>query len=759
MADDNGDLISNVGITGIEETSSNFKKLGDEGAAAFDKIAAAAKSTSDTVASASDNIVKEVGGIQKALPNDEVPTRIEKIGDAVLTLKQSITSSVGSLTTFATKIEAIGAASIAGIFGIAKFAASVTKSFRDLSEAQSSNIRETQAQGKSQVEAIRAANSYGNEIEKLQEELRKGKITYGDYGNAVTKLNKEFDRQAAAQARVMAAQEEAQKRNDAVRRTQAENAAYQKLVATYGGPLTASLVALGKTYDSVHKQVVEAFSPAVAKLVDAIGNVIDKNRGAITKFIDDGSAALDKFIKQNGPQVEAFFHTMADVIKGVGKIVVSVVIPAFALLMTAAKTIAELINNIFGTKLTAGTLIAAAAIVFFTGAIGTAVTVVSAIITALSALVVIFTPVGLLIAAVTVALVIFAASVNWSKLGNDIQNAFRAVMTFFASLPKKITDFFSTLWESVKQLASDAADAIISAFTAVVDYFSTFPDNLLAIFQTLWETLVAAAQAAGSAIVQGWTAVMAFFSSMATAVGQFFADLWTTIQQLASAAAQFVVDGWTAVVSFFSNLPTQVGQFFVDLWNNVKARTAETFEALKKTVKSWVDSVLEFLKPVLDAIKAAKDFFSLGPDGSNSTPAQGFAGGGEVRGPGTSISDSIAAWLSNNEFVMRAKAVAKYGLGFMHAINEGRLDLSRILGFAAGGLVQSLQGNQAPRLAFASGGQATTHASRVLNLSIGGEHFNGLIMPDEVANKLTKYAVGRQTQSAGRKPAWVGGRT
>ena len=79
------------------------------------------------------------------------------------------------------------------------------------------------------------------------------------------------------------------------------------------------------------------------------------------------------------------------------------------------------------------------------------------------------------------------------------------------------------------------------------------------------------------------------------------------------------------------------------------------------------------------------------------------------------------------------------------------------MGFAAGGLVSSM-GGQAPRLNFATGGLATAHASRVLNLSIGGETFNGLIMPEDVANKMTKFAVGRQTQSAGRKPSWVGGR-
>ena len=58
------------------------------------------------------------------------------------------------------------------------------------------------------------------------------------------------------------------------------------------------------------------------------------------------------------------------------------------------------------------------------------------------------------------------------------------------------------------------------------------------------------------------------------------------------------------------------------------------------------------------------------------------AGGGPVWGPGTATSDSIPAWLSNGEFVIRTKAVEKYGLGFMHDLNAMRLSVG---GFAVRG--------------------------------------------------------------------------
>lgn len=56
---------------------------------------------------------------------------------------------------------------------------------------------------------------------------------------------------------------------------------------------------------------------------------------------------------------------------------------------------------------------------------------------------------------------------------------------------------------------------------------------------------------------------------------------------------------------------------------------------------------------------------------------------GAVHGPGTSTSDSVPAMLSAGEFVMRAAAVDRYGLGFMLAVNSGRLP-----GFSRGGRVR-----------------------------------------------------------------------
>lgn len=62
----------------------------------------------------------------------------------------------------------------------------------------------------------------------------------------------------------------------------------------------------------------------------------------------------------------------------------------------------------------------------------------------------------------------------------------------------------------------------------------------------------------------------------------------------------------------------------------------------------------------------------------------GFATGGPIYGAGTKTSDSIPARLSNGEFVMQASAVDKFGMGFMHKVNKGKMPHDGA-GFSMGG--------------------------------------------------------------------------
>lgn len=76
--------------------------------------------------------------------------------------------------------------------------------------------------------------------------------------------------------------------------------------------------------------------------------------------------------------------------------------------------------------------------------------------------------------------------------------------------------------------------------------------------------------------------------------------------------------------------------------------------------------------PFMGKALAASIALTLGAE-IRAISAQRFARGGEVKGPGTSTSDSVPAFLSAGEFVMRASAVRKFGVATLRKMNEGEI--------------------------------------------------------------------------------------
>jgi hypothetical protein len=149
------------------------------------------------------------------------------------------------------------------------------------------------------------------------------------------------------------------------------------------------------------------------------------------------------------------------------------------------------------------------------------------------------------------------------------------------------------------------------------------------------------------------------------------------------------------------------------------------------------------------AFEAAKAAGAL-KDTSNAANSSGTfplnkASGGFISGPGTSTSDSIPAWLSSGEYVVRASAVKHYGVGLMHAIN-GMSARPRGLGFAAGGLV--------PPSAAIVGGSSS---GRGLTLVLDNKTFSGFSGSSGAMDSLERYAIQRRLSSTTKRtPSRVG---
>lgn len=174
-----------------------------------------------------------------------------------------------------------------------------------------------------------------------------------------------------------------------------------------------------------------------------------------------------------------------------------------------------------------------------------------------------------------------------------------------------------------------------------------------------------------------------------------------------------------------ASLKTVTDEVAVRINGDTQNAFATMFEQIGSGAKSAKDAFADFARSVLASInriasqKLAESLFgAIGGSGGGggfgafiSGLFKGFATGGLVSGPGTSTSDSIPARLSAGEYVLRAAAVRRLGVDFLHALNGGLSVPSWQgvrLAFAEGGLV--------PPAAPATSGSGAGQAVRIVNV-------------------------------------------
>ncbi|MGR9441696.1 phage tail tape measure protein [Rhizobium leguminosarum] len=237
----------------------------------------------------------------------------------------------------------------------------------------------------------------------------------------------------------------------------------------------------------------------------------------------------------------------------------------------------------------------------------------------------------------------------------------------------------------------------------------------------------------------------------------------TALQTVQTAVAEGGAALGDALIAPFESMATRIPQILERMTTAVRTQFDAMLAAVNSAVTQLQSAVasLESLAARAEAAatRARSATSSAGGDGLATGGLVGrFAGGGRVSGPGTSTSDSIPARLSVGEFVIKARAVQKYGAELFALLNGGRLpaDYFHGLKLAAGGLVSGLtSGMGMPRLvpAFADGGPVAASGGRPINLTFDGQTYP-MIAPEDVADRLAKYLARKELNKAGKTPSW-----
>lgn len=122
------------------------------------------------------------------------------------------------------------------------------------------------------------------------------------------------------------------------------------------------------------------------------------------------------------------------------------------------------------------------------------------------------------------------------------------------------------------------------------------------------------------------------------------------------------------------SMDAQATNALAAFFNDVASQSKSAGDAIKDFGRSVLNTFMNLINQQL-----AKQLMASLFQGSSGGSAgfwsgligsfAGKAGGGAVRGPGTSTSDSIPTMLSDGEYVLRASAVSRLGMGFLDMLN------------------------------------------------------------------------------------------
>lgn len=486
----------------------------------------------------------------------------------------------------------------------------------------------------------------------------------------------------------------------------------------------------------------------------------------------------------------------------ISTVVSQVIVPALKILAGLMQGTADAINAVFGTKITpadiavtlvvtklvGGLLSLLGVLAVVRGAWGIVLRIVAALggplsivltafralggiigvvargavalVAALGGLTVLIAGIGFAIGFLAVRL---AQGIDWAAFAQKARDAVNAIGHFFAGLAEVVVDKFngilagaSGLWAQVAAIWNAGVAAVSGLMGQVASAATTALTLIATGAQTIWE------QIAGL-----WQQGVALINSLWQSVGTAAQSAWEATTSGASALWTAITGLWTQGSAAMQAVWDQIKSAAASVWQGINDGVTAMWGAITGVWNSGINAIIGFLDKlksfavgVWNAIKsAAAAAFGVEQQAAAGASA-GFASGGAVVGRGTSTSDSIPAWLSNGEFVVRAAAVRKYGLSLFDALNRMRLDPGAFQRFAEGGLVRSLQVLMPQPLHFAEGGLvpqiADTASLRPINLTIGADTFAGLLAPEDVAQKLMRLAVTKQIRSAGRRPGYYG---
>ena len=188
----------------------------------------------------------------------------------------------------------------------------------------------------------------------------------------------------------------------------------------------------------------------------------------------------------------------------------------------------------------------------------------------------------------------FSAWDEWlNGIGESISN-------WFSNTISAIGDFFTNIWNDIKDGAKSAVDAIKGFFSDIGDWFYTnVIEPIGNFFSDLWQDIKDIANSVADWFVQAWTDIK-----------NFFVDTWNSIKEKASNTWEGIKNVFSTVGNWFHDkVISPVGDFFSGMWGKLKKGAKDAWSGIKDVFST----VANFFGDIFSkAWKKVKDIFSTG---------------------------------------------------------------------------------------------------------------------------------------------------
>lgn len=264
--------------------------------------------------------------------------------------------------------------------------------------------------------------------------------------------------------------------------------------------------------------------------------------------------------------------------------------------------------------------------------------------------------------------------------------------------------------------------------------------NTIHQIQTAIADAIAAIQQLPSTITEAFSTVVSSVQSLIQSIEQ----IPTTIQTVTESVSTLglaVNSAIELITTALGNIPAAIQQAFsVDPIVAFESAVSSMVTNVSTQIDALISKFNQLAQAARDAAVAAA---SSSGGGTQEGGGSGFASGGRIYGRAGIDTNLISA--TAGEFMMRVRAVRKYGLGFMRAVNSGRFELP---GFDVGGLIGSMQNGMSTgsRVSVSMGSVSSSQGWEFIELGVPGFGIVPVVMKSTTARDVRDAAVrNRQT--------------